>query len=551
MSSNVGSQAQPLHRPSKRFVLEAKSAPRPSPEGLSWKIQLVVFLAGAILVISRRPDAILTPQFFGEDGSIWFPDAYMSGWLTSLTHSQNGYFQTLPRLVSALALLVPFRFAPLLMNVIGIALQVLPVNILLSARCRSWAPISVRALMGIAYIALPNTRELDAAIEEGQWHLALVACILVLAAVPSSKAWRIFDLSVIVLSGLSGPFSVLLLPVAVAFWWFRRDRWRIVVICAIAATAAIQLSAIFQNAAATRPQIGLGATPALFIKLLAGQVYLGALLGQTSAPTLFSGRVLLIAALLGTAIVVYSLLEARLEFKLFVTFAFLVFAASLRNPMVSSTVPQWQVLRDSPGIRYWFFPMLGFTWALIWCLTSSRSWGMRFLALAGSFALIVGIIRDWQYPPYTDFHFEQHAKEFEAAAPGTLAIIPIVPDGWSMRLTKKNPLCPTTPFGRIDEPARGASVGNSIPTAGWVAGDDPVQRVSILIDGRSAASATPDTVRPDVDSFYPRSPMKNKGWSTVLDTSQLTPGDHEISARAIEANGCNVEFDTVGVRRVK
>lgn len=549
--TNLGSQAQAKPRPSKRFVFEAKPAQITSPDGLGWKSQVLVFLAAAVLIVSRRPDAVLNPQFFGEDGAIWFPDAYMFGWMSSLVHSQNGYFQTLPRLVSALALLVPFRFAPLLLNLVGIAVQILPVNIILSARCRVWAPISVRALMAVAYIGLPNTRELNAAIEEGQWHLALAACILVLACVPASKAWRIFDLCVIVLSGFSGPFSVLLLPVAIVFWWFRRNRWRLTIICSITITSIIQLSALIQSATATRPRIALGATRSLFVKLLAGQVYLGALLGETSAPTQYSDRILGIAALLGTAITVYCLIKARLEFKLFVGFAFLVFAASLRNPMVSMTVPQWQVLRDSPGIRYWFFPMLGFTWALIWCLTASRNWVMRSLAIAGSFALMVGISRDWQYPPYTDFHFQQHAKQFESAAPGTLATIPILPDGWFMRLTKRAPFCRTMPIGRIDQPAAGIGLGDSAAVGGWVAGAEPVQRVAVFVDGKPAGSGKPSLVRPDVDSFYPQSPIREKGWSTVLDLSKIPPGPHEITARAIEANGCDAEFDALPIEHMK
>lgn len=405
--------------------------------GIGWKLQLFVFFAAAAVIVSRRPDALFNPQFFAEDGTFWYPAAYMSGWLSPLFHSKNGYFQTLPRLVADLAVLVPFRFAPLLMNVIGIALQVLPVNILLSSRCRNWAPVGVRAFMGIIYLALPNTMELDAAIEEGQWHLALLASIVVLACRPLTLAWRIFDITVILLCGLSGPFGILLLPVALIFWWLRRERWRLMAVAILALSATLQLSAILRTAEATRPHVGLGATPKLFIELLAGQVYLGALLGQNSLLTYNSMALLTAVAIVGTATIIYCLVKAPLEWKLFVSFCALVFAASLRNPMVSMTLPQWGVLKEAAGIRYWFFPMLAFAWALIWCALLSRPMLIRIVAAASLIVMYVGITRDWRYPPYPDFHFPEYAEKFASAPPGTVVTIPIYPKGWVMRLTKK------------------------------------------------------------------------------------------------------------------
>ena len=133
--------------------------------GLTWKLQIFIFLIAAAAIVSRRPDAILNPQFFGEDGPVWFGQAYSFGWFSSLLHSQNGYFQTLPRLAAAIALLAPLRFAPLVMNLIGITFQVLPVTVLLSSRCAKWAPLSVRGFMAVLYIALPNSMELNVTVE--------------------------------------------------------------------------------------------------------------------------------------------------------------------------------------------------------------------------------------------------------------------------------------------------------------------------------------------------------------------------------------------------
>jgi hypothetical protein len=515
--------------------------------GIGAPLQILVFIICAALVISHRPDAISNPQFFAEDGTIWFPEAYMSGWLAALFHSRNGYFQTLPRLAASIALLVPFRFAPLVENLIGILVQVAPVNILLSARCRNFAPLWTRALMAVLYLCLPNTRELDVAIEEGMWHLGLLACLLVLACPPPNWRWKAADLSIILLSGLSGPFSVFLLPVAAAYWWFQRARWRLIVSAAITLSAVIQLVSLLSSAEATRSHAILGATPKLFVQLLAGQVYLAAMLGEAGLQIHRSSLVLAAAAIAGSAIVAYCFWTARLEWKLLLAFCMLVFAASLKSPMVSMTVPQWQVLRDASGIRYWFFPMIGFVWALAWCATVGGSGLFRFAGAAGLLLTCAGIIRDWKYLPYTDHHFKASAAKFEAAAPGTMVNIPIFPDGWTMRLVKNSPACHGLLIGSVDQPREGAQLSGSVPVSGWVVGAKPVRLIAIYIDRTWTQSIVPSGLRPDVDSLYPQSPDKHKGWAATVDVSRIAPGPHEIEVRAREAGGCEADIAVIPV----
>src|SRR3954469_12775577 len=136
--------------------------------GFCFPLLIVSFLLAALAVISRRPDAISNPQFFAEDGNVWFAEAYNYGWARALAITHTGYFQTLPRLGAALALAVPLQHAPLVMNLVGLVLQVAPVVFLLSARAERWAPLRIRVLMALAYLALPNISELDVSIMEAQ-----------------------------------------------------------------------------------------------------------------------------------------------------------------------------------------------------------------------------------------------------------------------------------------------------------------------------------------------------------------------------------------------
>ncbi len=85
-------------------------------EDLSFGWQAAVFATALVAIFSRLPGAFLHPQFFAEDGWVWYQQAYNLHWLRSLGIAQAGYLQTLPRLVAGVTLLLPMQWAPLIMN---------------------------------------------------------------------------------------------------------------------------------------------------------------------------------------------------------------------------------------------------------------------------------------------------------------------------------------------------------------------------------------------------------------------------------------------------
>ncbi len=518
---------------------------------LSWRAQLLVFCLAFLAVASRRPDALFKPQFFGEDGPVWFANAYNWGWWHALSLPQTGFYQTLPRLAAALALLVPLRFAPLIMNLVGITIQVLPINVLLSSRCINWGSLGIRALFAFAYLALPNSYELNATVEEAQWHLALLACLLVLSSsLPPNSAWRIFDLCVILLSGFTGPFCIVLAPIAVILWWMRRETWRAITAIALMLPAAVQLVTIYQTARTTRPAVGLGATVPTFIRMLAGHVYLGVLLGGNRFAIRGNIVLLVLVASAGTAILIYCLTHAQLELKLFLIFAIVIFALSLKSPMVSMDRPQWPVLASQAGIRYWFFPMLAFAWALIWCATQGTSRPWQWMSRAVLVIMCVGAARDWKYQPYTDHHFRDYARQFATAPAGSLFVIPIYPDGVHLKLSKKGSGCATMPIGELDTPSPNAKVSGRIEVTGWALSPERLKQVSVFIDQSQLRTVGLSVPRPDVDIHYPRSPEKNKGWRASVDTSVLTLGKHTLRVWVRDVSGCEAEIAASSIERV-
>jgi len=154
--------------------------------GLGW--QAVVFFAALVAVFSRLPGAFLHPQFFAEDGWVWYQQAYNLHWLRSLGIAQAGYLQTFPRLVAGVALLFPMQWAPLIMSLAGAVIQVLPVTALLSRRCAPWGPLRLRFLMAVLYLAIPDAPEIHIVLTNAMWHLAVLQALLAFSLPPLS--WR-------------------------------------------------------------------------------------------------------------------------------------------------------------------------------------------------------------------------------------------------------------------------------------------------------------------------------------------------------------------------
>jgi hypothetical protein len=409
----------------------------------SWKLG-VVFLLACAVIISRRLDAICHPQFWAEDGHVWIADAVNRGWWPALFRAQDGYFQTLPRLTASVALLVPLSLAPLVLNIVAIVVQALPVSLLLSFRSTGWGNLRFRALMAGIYLALPNCKEMSFGITESQWLLALSAFLLLVAASPQNAFNRIFDLIVFLLCGLTGPFCIFLLPLALYLALTRHDSWRWVLLGVLSALALVQAWALLILNSSGRPHYPLGASPAMFTRILAGQVYLGVLLGHNSLAGVPGSGVfifLVCISIIGTMIVAFCFFKAAVEMRLFITLSAMLLAGSL---ITSSTYPPrgvsvWQLLAAISGIRYWFFPCLAFAWSILWCVHSKVT-----VLKAGSAYLLVfmciGIVRDWRHPLFQDLHFAESASRFESAPAGTALTIPLNPAGWNMQLIKRKRL---------------------------------------------------------------------------------------------------------------
>ena len=427
--------------------MDAKADVQESPSSLkSWQ-HIAIFLFACAVLVVRKPDAIFHAQFYGEDGHVWFADAYNLGWGPALLHTWSGYFQTFPRLAAAFALLLPLSLVPLLFNLIAILVQALPISVLLSSRSSAWGSLKFRALLAGIYLVLPNTEQLSCGITESLWYLALIAFLVLVASKPRGAVGWVFDVLILLLCGLTGPFCIFLLLIALYLAWKNRDRRHWILAGMLAALSMVQAWALVHLGSSGDPfdhrvtgLKAMGPTPALFARILASQIYLGTLLGGNgfgANPGVVPLVVFTCIAIAGTALVVYCMVKASVEMRLFLVFASMPFAASLLSctghPPPGVSV--WSLFAASGGIRYWFFPTLAFAWTIVWCF-ETRSGALKVVAAGLLCLMCIGILRDRRHPAFKDLQFAEYARRFDAAPVGSTVTIPENPDGWTAQLIK-------------------------------------------------------------------------------------------------------------------
>jgi hypothetical protein len=374
---------------------------------------------------------------------VFFQAAYNQGWHAPLSAAHAGYLQTFPRVVSDVGLLLPLRQVPLLFAGVALAVQVLPAVLVTSRRFATAVPdVWLRVLLAAVYLAVPNSSEVNVNLTDAQWHLALLAVLVVLAT-PASGPWRLFDLAAIVLSGLSGPFGPSVIVVAAIVYYKRRHGWTLVLGVVAAGTGAIQVAELL---VAQRPNVGpLGITATRFIEVLGGRLVGNTVLGTATVDSkLFLSHILVFSSLLLTgslAVVGMAVWRGPFELKLFNLWAGLVLIGSLASPLASTQESQWQALIVyGSGARYWLLPSLAILVDMVWLAGQIRS-PMRIAAVGASLLLVVvvgfGVREDFRYPTIVVQSWPAQVRQFDQMPPGKTYTFQIRPRGWSMTLKKR------------------------------------------------------------------------------------------------------------------
>ena len=429
-----------MRRPIPRLAGPARRGVSAAPVRLALSLLLLAGLA--VAVVLRRTDAVTNPQFFAEDGRYWFQEAYNDGRLHAFLTPHGGYFQTIERLGGALGVTLGLGRAPAASNAIALLLELVPAAFLLTPRFAAAVPaFGVRLGLAALTVAMPDV-EIHGNLTNAQWHLALLAVMVLIAADDPRRRWRAFDIGVLVLCGLSGPFVVLLLPLAGLRWLLLRRRVDLLLVAVTAPLALLQGITTLFTAAGDRSTGPLGAGWQPLVRIIANRVVIGGTVGNDRDTGLFTQAwphgLVIASALSAIAVTVFAAVIWRgpFELRLLGLFAVGILAVSLIKPHVNEVIPQWGMMAELPaGDRYFLIPMLAWAASLVWLITRLPR---RVAVSIGSLAAIgfgVHAAENWRFPSFIDMHPSTYAAQLDAAPPGSTVTVPINPPGWTMILT--------------------------------------------------------------------------------------------------------------------
>jgi hypothetical protein len=218
-------------------MVRAAPAPVPARAGLARLLPgRVLWTAACALVLAVRfHDLLARPRLWAEDGQVFFHDAESRG-VAALFTPYAGYLHALPRLVALAGAHVPAAWIPGLYVGLAFAVTLLVAACILSPRL----DLPGKPLLALAVVAAPCTGEVFLTPTNLQWITAFALLATCLKRDPAGAAQWAADLLVLVVAGLTGPFSVLLVPCFLLRLVLRRTAASGMLLVLIGAVAAVQ-----------------------------------------------------------------------------------------------------------------------------------------------------------------------------------------------------------------------------------------------------------------------------------------------------------------------
>lgn len=326
------------------------------------QIGLLAVLAIAVVIL-RRPDQLLQPAVWAEDGMGLIPLAEHG--IGSLLSPVGGYYIILPKLI----LYGSARISLLYLPALSYALAVLVTVAVVLAVALSPTVLEWRWLCALSVLFVPTNPEVFSVGLYTFWWANLLV-ILVVLWLPGHRNF-LTRAGFLVVGGSSAPLVVGLLPL---FFWraFAFRRWEERALAALAvALSVFQLSSIVRSHVES------------YLFQQPGRVlYYGIrdMLGWY--PTLFihggDRAKFNVGVVLGVILV---LLAVRYVKRRQYAFIALLAVFAICAVLSVSRVPAWIIHPADRGPRYFFYPFVLLSWIWIWVVAREERW-WRWIAVA-------------------------------------------------------------------------------------------------------------------------------------------------------------------------
>jgi hypothetical protein len=377
-----------------------------------------------LILFIRKPDAFLNPQFWAEDGSIFFTQQVLLG-IRAHDEPYAGYFNEVPRLVASLAALLPHLYAPALYN--GAALLVLAGLVWKLYSPRLGLPCPLAFALAVALV--PHVGgEVFVSLANVQWILALLLLAVALQRSPETPAQAAGDAVLVLLTGLTGPFIFFALPLLAWKAWRHRSRLDLPVLIVAAGAAAVQVWALSHSSIEAPPPTP--AEPGTWSRILGQRLIGSAFLGIEIAYALHPGF-LIAAGLLLLAGILWTLRRSPEHLER-AGLSLLFAAAILAGMCVKFSAAPGLLIPPGAGARYFFIPYVVLAWCLLLTFAASRGAPRALAATALLAMLAASLTSGFRSPALEDLRWADHAGRI--GGPEAEVWIPINPQGWMIHI---------------------------------------------------------------------------------------------------------------------
>jgi hypothetical protein len=414
--------------------------------------RLAAFGLCFLILLARRPSIVTRPQFWAEDGTVFFRDQLMLGF-GALAQPYAGYLHLISRLIAAVTGLFPAYWAPLCYGLGALLVAAFCCSEFAQPKYRVFLTSDILCLvLCIAMAAAFPSYELVGNLANLQWFILVAAIPFVLAPAPAvSHPARALYFLLGILLGLSAPALLILMPVL----FLKRGRSRFSALpSGLTLGLAVQLAVFTHGVGSNQPLSlqALGSTIKAALVALSNQVILPSLIGQRHAFSLATKGPSYIGPLVLTAfacflITLYTSFSPDDRRKLLASVWFILSSLALSlaaRESVRGLLPDFSHAVRFGADRYFFCACCVFAYCLA---LAAAQWGRH--ALAGNsknaalFALLFALsaIVNFKIGPLRDLHWAIYAPQVDEwsnarqhGLPHPPVSVPISPEPWHIDL---------------------------------------------------------------------------------------------------------------------
>jgi hypothetical protein len=371
---------------------------------------LWVAIVCSIVLFARKSDSFLNPQFWAEDGIVFFMGARDDG-IHSFLKPFDGSLYFFQRIVAYVGNWVPVRYAPHFYNGVAFATTV-AVAVYISL---SRIDLKNRWLFALAVVIIPHYGEVFMTLTNVHWILALGLIVFIVSRDPETHWQRIVEPVMVLITCLSGAFVLLFMPLFLLRAAVRRT-WFSVLVAIIAAGCFWIVwtktnTDRFAEAVNFRDPNWLG----YWGNSLAGMLLLGQPITKTFPNSIYWVG---LSVLLYGGLILYALIKRDRMCGVF-----LWAAAAMLGAVAYSYRGEPLHITHTLAFRYSYIPYVCTAWVLIVMLEKSPR--LQRVAAFALFLITVSSASVFASGPMVDLNWKEASRGIDGPVPCVVPVNPV------------------------------------------------------------------------------------------------------------------------------